>query len=363
MATIIFKPTEKCNSNCIYCDVVTRKSPKTMSLDLLEHIFKNINEYLQKLPQERIQLIWHGGEPLLLGEEYFLKAIGFQEKHCPETKDRIDHAMQSNLTLVKQSYLDIFKRMGMNQLGTSFEPLPGMRGPGKNRDSKIYNTQFFKGVSLLERNNFGWGFIYVVTKRSLKKPLDIFYFLSNIRLNGCFMLNPVLIYGEDKDKIAITPEEYADFLGAIFPHWWKHRDRFPDVNPFKMFTDNIIEKKPVLGCADTGKCAYGHVYIGPSGEASQCGRAGDWEIISYGNIKERSLLEIMKDKQREQFLERDEILKNGECTDCKYWEFCHGGCPLDSYSKHKDFVHKTEWCEAKRIFLKKYFEPITGFTV
>ncbi|HOT88315.1 MAG TPA: hypothetical protein PL028_02095 [Bacteroidales bacterium] len=43
MATIIFKPTEKCNSNCIYCDVVVKKKPKTMSLELLEHIFKNMD--------------------------------------------------------------------------------------------------------------------------------------------------------------------------------------------------------------------------------------------------------------------------------------------------------------------------------
>jgi len=360
MATIIFKPTEKCNSNCIYCDVVVKKKPKTMSLELLEHIFKNIDAFLKAKPQERVQLIWHGGEPLLLGEDYFIKALEFQEKHCRETKHRINHAIQSNLTLLNERFLEIFKKLGINQIGTSFEPIANLRGPGEKRDSVYYNSQFMKGINMLEKNKFGWGFIYVVTKKSLARPLDIFFFLSNLKMTGGFMLNPVLVYGEDKENIGLTQEEYADFLGAIFPYWWKHRDRYSQVSPFKMFVENIIEKKQTNGCEDTGNCAYGHVYIGPSGEASQCGRAGDWEIISYGNINERSLLDIMQDEQREQFIKRNDILFEGECKDCPFWNFCHGGCPLDSYIKHKDFKHRTNRCEGKKLFLEKYFLPITG---
>ena len=360
MATIIFKPTESCNSNCIYCDVVARKKPKTMPLKLLSHIFKNINDFLVAKPEEKVQLIWHGGEPLLLGEEYFEKALEYQEKYCAKTKHRIGHAVQSNLTLINERFLEIFRKLGIDQVGTSFEPIAGLRGPGAKRDSASYNSRFLKGINLLEKHHFGWGFIYVVTKKSLARPLDIFFFLSNLKLTGGFMLNPVLIYGKDKENLGLTQEEYADFLGAIFPYWWKHRDRYPQVKPFQMFVENIIDKKQTAGCEDSGRCAYRHVYIGPSGEASQCGRAGDWEMISYGNIKKRSLLDIMQDKQREQFIKRNEILSEGECKGCPYWKFCHGGCPLDSFIKHKSFMHKTNRCDGKRIFLEKYFFPITG---
>lgn len=363
MATVIFKPTEKCNSNCIYCDVVVRKKPKTMSYELLEIIFQKIDEYLKHDKKDRLQLIWHGGEPLLLGEEYFQKAFEFQEKHCKDTKNRIDHALQSNLTLMNERFLQLFRQLGINQVGTSYDPIANIRGPGEKRDSVYYNTHFMKGLRLLLKHRFGWGFIYVVTKKSLKNPLDIFYFLTNLRLNGGFMLNPVLIYGEDKTGIGITTDEYADFLGKIFPVWWKYRNRFPQVSPFKMLVENIVEKKRAVGCEDTGRCAYEHVYIGPSGETSQCGRAGDWEMISYGNIKDRSFTDIMHDKQRDQFIKRNDILLNGECKGCPWWEFCHGGCPLDSYIKHKDFKHRTYRCEGKKLFIEKYFLPITGIRI
>jgi len=361
MAVIIFKPIEKCNSNCIYCDVVTRKDQQAvMSFELLEIVFKNINEYLLSKPDDKLSLIWHGGEPLLLGVDYFKKALEFQEKHCSQTKNRLEHAMQSNLTLINQDFIDVLKEMGINTLGTSYDPEPHVRGGGADRDTAAYNKKFFKGLNLLEENNIGFGFIYVVTKKSIQKPLDVFHVLSNFKLSGGFMMNPVLIYGDDKNDIAITPEEYCDFLGTIFPYWYKHKDRFPMVDPFNNMMRNVRDKQISLGCSDAGDCAYHYAYIGPKGEASQCGRAGDWGIISYGNIKDRSLIDIYNDKSRDILVERTEMLPEGDCKDCRFWYICHGGCPLDAYSKHNEFLRKSSWCEAKKGFLEKYFEPITG---
>jgi sulfatase maturation enzyme AslB (radical SAM superfamily) len=54
------------------------------------------------------------------------------------------------------------------------------------------------------------------------------------------------------------------------------------------------------------------------------------------------------------------VIREGECADCRFWELCHGGCPLDAYSQHKSFMHKSEWCASRKLFISKYLEPITG---
>lgn len=360
MPTIIFKPTEACNSNCVYCDVVDRKQPKTMPLDLLELVIMKMNDYLLELPEENFTLIWHGGEPLLLGVDYFNKALDMIDKHCSTTKNRIEHAIQSNLTLMKQEYIPVFRRMNITSIGTSFEPIQHLRGPGKNIDSEKYNKAFFRGINILKENGIGWGFIYVVTRKALERPLEIFYFLSNLSLTGGFMLNPVLIYGTDKSDIAITPMEYVDFLGQIFPVWWKHRDRYEDVDPFKMIVRNVIDHEDSLGCVDSGRCAYSHLYIGPDGETSQCGRSGDWDMISYGSINERSIREIMEDPKRQELLDRIAYLHENDCKDCRFWGICHGGCPLDAWKRGYGIMRKSEWCAMRKVFMTKYFEPITG---
>lgn len=361
MANIIFKPTEKCNSNCAYCDVVAKGGPRgTMTQEMLETVFRRINEYLLENPGEKVNLIWHGGEPLTLGADYYLKAFELQEKICGRTRERLSHSLQTNMTLFDEKFARALLRLGIRGLSTSYDPEPGLRGPGERRDTAAYNKMFMRGVDLAERLGFNWSFIYVVTRRSLRAPLDIFYFLTNFSLQAQFMMTPVLLYGEDKLGLGITPAEFAGFLGAIFPVWWKNRERYPNLKPFSGYVQNIIKKDLSLGCVESGNCDKNHVYIGPDGMTSQCGRSADWDIIWYGNIKDRKLSEVLGDGKRLRLAERNAVLPRADCAGCRFWELCHGGCPLDSYPGHKDFSHKTDWCEAKKIFLEKYFEPITG---
>ena len=331
-----------------------------MSLDLLEVVFTRINEYLEGNPSENIEILWHGGEPLLLGPQYYRTALEFQEKYCRETNGRITHNIQTNLTCFTEEYVEVFRNLGISSVGTSYDHEPHMRGFGKERDSDSYNKKFMTALGLLERRGFGWGMIYVVTKKSLTRPLEIFFHLTNMRLSGGISFNPVLIYDEERKDVEVTPAEYVEFLGAIFPCWWKNRQRYPDVEPFRSLMQNIIEGQVSLGCVDSGTCTYHQINVAPDGEASQCGRSSDWGLLSYGNILEKTFSKILQDKQRDQLHERVKILPTTECLGCRIWDLCHGGCPLDAYSKHKDFMHKSEWCESKKEFIYKYFEPITG---
>ena len=361
MATLILKATEKCNSNCYYCDVVRKeKTGQSMSLDMLGLTFNRINEFLLSRPKENLSVIWHGGEPLLLGVEYYREAARLQEKFCSRTKDRIRHSLQSNLTCFEVGFIEVLVSLGIDHIGTSYDPEPHMRGPGRPCNSELYNRRFMRALEILDRRKFPWGLIYVVTKKSLERPLDVFHFLSNLSLGKGFSMNPVLIYDEERKDVAISPQEYVEFLAAIFPEWWKHRERHGAVHPFQMLADNIIDGKVTLFCGDSGECARGFINITPDGNASQCGRSEDWGLLQYGNIADRSFEEIFQDGQRAQLEERTRFLMDHDCKGCRFWPLCHGGCPLDGYWNTKDFLNKTEWCEAKRGFISRHFEPVAG---
>jgi uncharacterized protein len=362
MATMILKATEACNARCVYCDVVRKERPPeaNMPLETLEQLFVRVNEFLLKRIDESMDIIWHGGEPLLLGSEYFARALEFQEKHCPATSSRVRHTMQSNLTLFSREFTDVFRKLGIGSLGSSYDPIPGLRGLGKNVDSDAYNRRFLKAIRLLEEAGFRWGTIYVVTKLSLQKPLEIFHFLANLRPGGGIMFNSVLIYGDRSEDLAITPEEFVDFLGEIFPFWWRHRNRYPDVEPFRSLTLNLIENENRLTCADSGNCADYHFNLAPDGTVSQCGRSSDWDLLDYGSIFDRSLSAVLADPLRDELRRRNKFLAEGECNGCRFWPICHGGCPLDAWAEKRSFLHKSSWCYAKKGFIEKYFEPVTG---
>lgn len=360
MPTLIFKETEACNSNCIYCDVIARKKPRTIKKDLLRRVFICINEHLEQYPQEYFSIVWHGGEPCIVGAEFYEHVLDLENEVCSNTKNRIEHDIQTNLTLINQHMIDVFKRMGITRVGTSYEPYKGIRGFGENRDSDAYNKKFFKGIELIEKNGFSWGFIYVVTRRVIDKPLEIFNILTNFKVRGGFQLHPVYSYkNEDPNGVGITAKEFAVFLGEIFKVWWDKRELYPYVEPFFSYLNHYGKGGPVC-CSDSGNCAYSHIYIGPEGELSHCGRASDWDVFEVGNIQEMNIIDAFKSLYRQQLAMRSEYLQQADCKGCEYFKICHGGCPLDGWNSTGSIMSKTEWCLSRRYFLKNYFEPITG---
>ena len=336
MAVLIFKPTENCNSNCVYCEVKKKQNLKVMSLDLLELTFARINEYLSEFPDEELALTWHGGEPCLLGVDYFKKTLEYQNKLCPATKSRIKHLIQSNLTLMTQGYVDIFKKFGITNIGSSYDPIPNIRGFGPQRDSRAYNADFLKGIDLLKMNKMTWGVIYVVHRRSLGMAREMLNYLTNLNLGSAPNFHRVKVFYEDKDHLAISPEEFADFLGTIFKLWWADRNRYGAVQPFQWYTDNIIDNRNSLNCEISGDCAFKWFYLGPEGEASHCGIAGDYQVRSYGNIRNRSLYEILHDRQRNEMAKRQIVLAktklagNKESFLAEEYEKTHDLCGVSS---------------------------------
>lgn len=361
MATLIVKCTERCNAECAYCEVVRNHAGvPDMTIETLELVFRRIGEYLAAVPGDSVNFTWHGGEPLLLGAEYFRRAREFQECHCPG--GRVFHSIQSNLTLLNEDRLEALRGLGISHLGTSFDPEPGVRGLGRHHNSAAYNRAFFRAARLLETRGMNWGYIYVVTKKSLRDPADVFFRLANLKPGQGFMMNPVLVAEDPTGELAITPAEYADFLGAVLPLWLEHRDRYGKVEPFAGIYSSVVEGRRQLFCAESGQCGRTHLNIDPTGEVSKCGRSSDLGIMSYGNLRDRSLVELYEESGR-QLDGREPALVSGECAGCRLWGICHGGCPIDAFAAHGRFEARSGWCEARKRLIEEYFEPLTGCRV
>lgn len=364
MPTIIFKATEACNCRCAYCDVVARRSPRTISRELMATTFARVNDFLESHPEERMDIVWHGGEPLMAGNDTYRYAQKLIAELCEGTRDRIAQNMQTNLTMLTADTIDMLREMGIDSVGTSYDFCDGVRGLGAGRDTKAYNRRFFEAINMLDDHGMGWAFIYVVTRRVIDDPEGTFYHLLNLSPRGQFNLNPVLVYeGADEAAraTALTAREYADFLGKVFALWFERRHYLAGVEPFQYLLDYCEEGREPGVCTESIDCGD-HIYIGPDGELSQCGRAADWNLIDYGNIADRSIEDVLGDATRARLNKRHEWLRAGDCRGCRLWNVCHGGCPLDAY-KSDIFTRKSTGCEWLKIFVKEYFEPVTGYKI
>jgi uncharacterized protein len=139
---LVLKASTACNAGCLYCVERFRGgSGAQMPLDVVEQVLARADEYLNAHPEEEIEFLWHGGEPLLCGPEYYNRVYGIQRVTCPETTSRIRHGLQSNLTCLTEEFIPPLRQLGIVSVGTSYDPGPRVRGLGSTRDSDSYNRR------------------------------------------------------------------------------------------------------------------------------------------------------------------------------------------------------------------------------
>ena len=73
-----------CNLDCHYCYYLKKGQlyPKGESFRMADDILKDyIVQHIKAHPEEVIRFSWHGGEPTILGLDYFRRIVALQYKH------------------------------------------------------------------------------------------------------------------------------------------------------------------------------------------------------------------------------------------------------------------------------------------
>lgn len=346
---LTLKVTERCNSSCSYCSV-RRSDGAHMGSSVLAALFTRVDEYLREDPLRDLELLWHGGEPLILGTRYFAKAAELLESRCASTRSRIRNLLQTNLTALREDFLDVFARLDIRSVGTSFDPEPHVRGPGRKVDSERYARRWMRGLRILERNGIAWGINYVVTRKSLTNPRAVFFFLTNLSPTGRVTLSPVQIDSERGKELEITVDEYVHFLGEVFPVWRRRPHRYPELSPFSgLHRPNTSDPRALQ--------QVHHLTIAPDGAVGHSGRGSGRRPIDYGHVDDLPLAELFA----EDVARREEMCaaraRRHDCPACPVWRWCGAGRVQDAFSQNERFSTECEWCDGKRRFVERYVDP------
>jgi uncharacterized protein len=360
--TLIFKPTDRCNAKCIYCSAYHPvDNRKMMTIPTLEKMFLRLEEWAATSTQlEEIKIIWHGGEPTLMPQEFFNRAIELEDRIRKTFQLPIQNLIQSNLLNLNQERVSLLKTLltygngEMGRLGTSYDPFPNIR-IAKSGD---YNTIWERSIQLLEKENIPYGILFVVHKLALNNFDYIMDLFANrfpgigIRFNPLYREGRARIGDKCRD-LYITSGEWGDFLIRLYRHWEK-LDKKPRWVPLKEFDDFHFSGSAHLSCDFSGRCATTHLGIDTDGTIYSCGRGIDREYEQYGNISKNSFQDIVLNPARQRMLNRTTYLHHTQCKECEWWHYCHGGCSMDAAIHHNNIYNKTNFCLSR----KKFFNTI-----
>jgi len=302
--------------------------------------------------QNDIEFIWHGGEPLLAGLDFYRKAVEFQ--HAWEQKGRkITNFIQTNATLVTSEWARFFAKHNFF-VGVSLD------GPKEFHDQARYNSvhkgsydEVMRGIDLLRQAGVFNGVICGVSAINCKFPKEIFNFFiaKNIKkLKFARVKN--IGHCDDVSALAISPEQYTDFMIAIFDLWLELDDPEVEIRDIQSVV-NLLLGGNKRECIYMGRCDQ-FVTVYSDGSIYGCDSFPKTNVLHFGDVLDKPS-KVRSDPQLKNFRETMEKRKK-HCQACEWHFICKGGCAKDCYANLNAVEPLSEVCEN----LKRYFAHISA---
>ena len=353
-----------CNLDCSYCYYLSKEhlangpGPGRMSDEILELFVK---QYIDGVTGPEVVFSWQGGEPTLLGLEFFRKVVAYQKKHA-KPGQRIENDLQTNGTLLDEEWAEFLKASRF-LVGLSID------GPREIHDhyrvTKGGSPTFdkvFAAAKLLRRCGVPFNTLTCVHRFNGRRPLDVYRFLRQELDSTRIQFIPVVEHrsfervapqswdaaqlpkdGEPRarpgqpDSVvtdwSVDPEDWGYFLCRVFDRWLNQDIGKVMVNHFETLVAQHLGLPSQM-------CVYGET----------CGKAlaveSDGSVYScdhyvypefrLGWLTTSRLEEMVYAPEQVQFGQAKSASLPQYCRRCAYLADCWGECPKNRFIRAPD---------------------------
>jgi uncharacterized protein len=319
-----------CNLECRYCYYLKKQElypggeSFRMSDDVLEAY---IVQTIEASPGEGVSFLWHGGEPTLLGLDYFRRIVALQRKHRPRDR-RIVNGIQTNGTLLDEEWCRFFAEEGF-AVGLSLDgPQPVH---DRYRVAKGENATYrgvMQAYKLLRRHRVLCDLLCVVHAENVKQPIPLYRFFKEIKAEHLGFLPLVEPQPDAPGGVSdrtVPAEALGEFLCTIFDEWVRRDVGRLRVQIFAEALSTAWEG-PTL-CIFRKTCGDLPV-VEHNGDFFSCDHFVDPEH-RVGNLLKTPLSELIDHPAQQAFGQAKWDALPRTCRECEVLSMCHGGCPKD----------------------------------
>ncbi|MCK4943168.1 MAG: anaerobic sulfatase maturase [Candidatus Aminicenantes bacterium] len=336
---VFVKPTGAlCNLDCHYCYYLkkNRLYPDTESFRMPEIILEEyIVQHIEASGEPVIRFSWHGGEPTLLGLDYFRKIVALQQKLLPGNRE-IFNGIQTNGTLLDEEWCR-FLAAEKFYVGLSLD------GPRelhdrfrRSRAGKPSFAQTIRGYNRLQHHGVKIDILCVVNNYNVQYPEEIYRFFKQIGVQYVSFLPLVESEPERATGVSqrtVPSKAFGDFLCSIYDEWVNQ-----DIGKIKI---QIFEEaaRTAFGL-DHSLCIFrktcGDIpVVEHNGDFYSCDHFVDVDH-HLGNIIEIPLGELLESPAQRAFGQAKLDRLPCYCQQCDVRDICNGGCPKNRFIKTPD---------------------------
>jgi uncharacterized protein len=341
-----------CNLDCKYCfylekEVLYPTAEKwSMRDDVLETY---IQQYIQAQTAPTITFAWQGGEPTLLGVEYFRHVVELQKKYADGK--RIENAFQTNGVLLNDEWAEFFKENEM-LIGISID------GPAELHDAyrvdkggQPTHARVMRGIEVLRKHGVEFNTLTTVHRVNSQHPLEVYRFLkengsgfmqfipiverisAQKTEDGLVLVSPTFHEEASVAPWSVEPRQFGNFLSTIFDEWVRKDVGTQFVQLFDICLQIWAGMEPSL-CVFRRQCGSA-MAMEHSGDLYSCDHFV-YPKNKLGNIMDSPLESMVTSLQQQRFGEEKETLLPKYCRECEVRFACNGECPKHRFLKTPD---------------------------
>ena len=339
--SLLIKPAgADCNLRCKYCFYIDHLENKNDRPRMSEEVLKKLIVSYMGTPQPQYSFGWQGGEPTLMGLDFFKKVVEFQRLYGQ--RRRVTNGLQTNGTLITDEMAAFFAKYKF-LLGVSLDGPEHLHDHfRKNMGGKPTHSAVIRGIEHLKNNKVEFNILTLVNSKNVKHVSEIYqYFVDK----GFFYLQYIpCVEFNDKGELepySVTGEQWGYFLCEIFDIWIERDTDLVSVRLFESIMAYLIDKQHIVCYMDNNCCQY--FVVEHNGDIFPCDFHVD-EELKLGNIETGGWDEFFESNVYQDFGKKKAIW-NKKCNSCQFLEFCHGDCLKMRTGGFKSPTTESHLCE------------------
>jgi len=379
-----------CNIDCTYCyylskqDLLEYKKGCTPKLELPE-LEQYIKQYIEQQNTPEIVFTWQGGEPTMLGLNYFRDVVRLQKKYAKKDVSIVND-LQTNGTLLTSEWC-VFLAKNNFLVGLSIDgPEMYHNAHRTNRAGRGTFKRVMESVELLHKHSVNFATLTCVNNLTSQNPLEIYRFLRDeVRSPQIQFIpiaepksfretapqhwdkldTPILASGAaspgHEDSIvepwSVAGEDWGTFLCTVFEEWARHDIGKVFVQYFEAAVEAWMGRTNPL-CTLGPLCGKG-LAMEPNGDVYSCDHYV-YPEYKLGNVFERDLDDMAFSAKQQKFgFDKIRTLTN-QCQQCDYQFACFGECPKNRFVRAYDGEAGQNYlCQGWHKFFS-YIDPIVS---
>ena len=354
ISTLVIKAIRACNLRCPYCYYINDQTPHyglVISAECIERLYESYAAYADGR-LEAVNLIWHGGEPLMLGRRRFQHFLDLQRQYFRETT--VLNRLQSNGIMIDDAWADFFEANSID-VGISLDGPPEVHDRMRvNAKGEGSFAEVSRAIRLLQERGRPAGVLAVATADADGAAvLDCFTALG---VEACDLLIPMTNHGIQRRGKPIDMAEVGTQLRAAFRKWITDDDPSLRIRLFEALFMNALGGRQ--NCANAGaraedNCQY--VVVETTGDICMDTEFAEIDRFGLGKEYYTGLSVLDPDLSfaqaeavvRERFLSRGLDRLPDECQRCPVRSVCRASHPASRFDdRDGSYNHRSAYCEA-----------------